>query len=254
MLDVSRTLNGYYGGRELAQAQDVSVNAGETKSAINIVVGEGAFEGSISGLVTNLDGQPLAGIRVGLLRSDPKTTPIDSSLLYRSTTPDGRYTIGGLVDGPYWLLFSDPAGVYATTYHEGRGVVENPAPLTVVGGQTNANTVVMQRGGAISGRVTQRTGAGVAGAQVTLFASAGDQPLPISVQSSGNGAYKIMGIPPGLYRLCATHGLLVGRCYGSGALTTATPVAVVAGGEAPNVDIVIGVNAPRLVYLPFVER
>lgn len=254
VLDGNRTLNGYFGGRDLAQAQNVTVGASETRSDINIVVGEGAFEGSISGLVTNLDGQPLAGIRVGLLRSDPKVTPIDSSLLYRTTTPDGRYSIGGLVDGPYWLLFSDPAGVYAATYHEGRGVVENPAPLTVVGGQTNANTVVLQRGGAISGRVSQRNGTGVTGAQVTLFASVGDQPLPISVQASGNGTYKITGIPPGLYRLCATHGQLVGRCYDGGALASATPVAVVAGGEVQNVDIVIGVSVPRLVYLPLVGR
>ena len=64
--------------------------------------------GSIAGRVTNLAGDPLAGIRVVCL------APGDGGAVSAVTGADGRYRVGDLSAGAGSLSFSDPSGTYAT--------------------------------------------------------------------------------------------------------------------------------------------
>lgn len=247
-------LSGYYGGRDYTEAKEIVISPNETKPDINITVGAGAFEGTISGVVT-ADGAPRAGIRVTLLSPEFYNPAGSNGLVSRLTDTNGHYRFEGLFDGAYGLLLSDPAGTYATTYHHGQGVIVEPERIMVVGGQAVSGVdVTLAHGGTISGRLYQRNGAGVADALVTLVPAEIARGLPLQAQSSGNGVYKITGVPPGRYRLCAAHNTLGGRCYGASSVDVAPSIAVVADGETKNIDILLGPESRKLYYFPLIGR
>jgi hypothetical protein len=100
----------------LEQATRIDVVAATTTSAGRISV---VANGSLSGVVRDPDGVPLAGVEV------------DSSVLRRPTTTraDGTWTIGPLRAGPYEVSISDPLG---RVEHERRTATVSLGQQTVV--------------------------------------------------------------------------------------------------------------------------
>ncbi|MDQ3248902.1 MAG: carboxypeptidase-like regulatory domain-containing protein, partial [Chloroflexota bacterium] len=97
-------LIGCYGGGQLpAQAGDITIAASETKANLNIALGEGQFEGVIAGAVTG-DGAPRAGIEVRLYNGGGYG--FFEPFVYVLTDGAGRYRIGGLGAGQFYVGFS----------------------------------------------------------------------------------------------------------------------------------------------------
>jgi RHS repeat-associated protein len=152
---------------------------------------------TISGVVTNTQGGPIAGAMMQLLGSASKTT---------TTNASGQYAFPGLAHGSYTLSISlkSDAGscVFAlssinlnnlttsrTENFVGSGAgcgnaVGTPPPLVPI---------------SISGRVTNAAGVGLVGVTVNLLGSANGTEL-----TDGVGNYGFSDLPPGSYSLFVT--------------------------------------------------
>ena len=254
-------LVGYYGGADYEHATQLEVLAGEIKPDIDIDLGKATiFDGSLAGQVTG-QGAPQAGIKVSLFYN---TTPL-TNLFYTYTDIDGHYTINGLADGSYWLGFSDPAGIYATTYYTNQPWSRISLPLSIIDSQaiTDAN-VDLIRGGTISGHVSLRNGKPVADVQIALYDAKTlffDGPSNMVQTTDSTGNYKIQGLWPGNYRICFIYSTLntyENNCYGATginpSLYSAADILVTAGAEVKGIDMVFGSAGPGRLYLPQIAR
>ena len=257
--------SGYYGASKLTPPVVVTVTAGAVLTDLDINLGLGAFDGVIAGRVTAGSGQPLPGIKASLLRTESYGV---QEIVHVFTGADGRYTIGGLMAGVYRLGFSDPAGIYATQYysqavHPQAGETINLAPA----GQQLAIDAALELGGAIAGRISLDDNAPAVGYVVRFFREI-TRPwielveMPLRATTDETGAYRMAGLAPGVYRVCAsaaaTEWSTPRGCFGGPPLAdqpyTAESVWVRAGEETANIDIDLGQPDPPVAYLPLVAR
>lgn len=128
----------FYGGATQQTAQPIPVTAGKTTSGIDVRLSPG---GAIDGTVTDLAGNPLAGICV---EADATSGP------GYGTTPsagDGTYDIQGLPAGTYKVLFRSGCGggYYRPQWYSDAGVASAATPVAVqVGGVTGAIDVRLE--------------------------------------------------------------------------------------------------------------
>lgn len=213
-----------------ASATVVTVSAGQN-TAIGFRLDAAAhFTGAVVDAATN---QPLADI--GVIAYDANGVAIS-----RATTD-----VNGVFDlrvpgGAYRLVAADDKQAYATAYVGGSSF--STATLTAIGaGQTRANVrIALQRGGTISGRITDP-----AGTPLTATVAAYDQngSLVATTQTSG-GNYSFV-LAPGTYRIAAYDESLVyaTQFYSSQTVfRLATPVNMTAG-QATAIDIVLSRGA-----------
>lgn len=153
--------------------------------------------GGVTGRVTDGAGVPVEGVGVSL--TDPQG---QSVFLFNiaSTGSNGRYEVQGVAFGRYRVRF------------EGKGFapVEREVEVNASGGVADA---VMRRGGAITVRVEDETGAPVGGARVVLLDAAGrrvERTLSIvnlfsaDVTRTGDaGTTTVPDLAPGVYRVTA---------------------------------------------------
>ncbi|MCW5843880.1 MAG: carboxypeptidase regulatory-like domain-containing protein, partial [Caldilinea sp.] len=252
--------SGCYGGA----TAEITVAAGAVISGLDVNLGEGDYDGEIAGAVT-ADGQPRTGIEVTVYRSGGS-----SGMVSTLTDAQGRYKIGGLTQGSYRVGFSDPAGVYATTYYssaltlnEGWYVTMEPVR------QVTDIDAALVAGGAMTGRVVLDDGVFASGKSIYLwyvFPYSGSPvsmtPLTERVVTDADGLYRVQGLHPGVYRVCAEGAYpfppTPSGCYG-GPLwysdpTRAQDVRVRAGAETTGIDIFVGRTLPERAYLPAVGR
>jgi hypothetical protein len=128
---------------------------------------------SISGQVTDEQGAPVAGVMVTLSGSQAVST---------QTNADGRYVFSNL----------PTSGVYTVTPSANYGF--NVPAVTVVtpAGDETVDFMAIANGYAISGRVTNASGDGIAGANINL--SGGQNAATIS---DANGSYSFTGLTAG---------------------------------------------------------
>lgn len=193
--------------------------------------------GTIAGQVTDANGQPLAGIGVGLLAYG--TDPV----VQISTTADGAFAFSALFPGVYGLRAVDPAGLYATQYYTATNDPMRATDLIVNGNALTGLTFRLQRAGAISGRVTAGGALPLTLPQVDNQAylysaqeSAQEKefmPLQITKIISATGRYTFSALLPAVYHVCASVYLPVAgnvfACYGADDLGAATPITVTSG-------------------------
>ncbi|MCB0050995.1 MAG: carboxypeptidase regulatory-like domain-containing protein, partial [Caldilinea sp.] len=260
----SLVFNGYYGGATAETATEVTVAPGAVIGGLDVNLGAGAYDGEIAGTVT-ADGQPRPGIKVTVYNSGGSNSTVSTS-----TDAQGRYKIGGLTQGSYRVGFSDPAGVYATTYYssaltlnEGWYVTMEPVR------QVTDIDAALVAGGAMTGRVVLDDGVFASGKSIYLwyvFPYSGSPvsmtPLTERVVTDADGLYRVQGLHPGVYRVCAEGAYpfppTPSGCYG-GPLwysdpTRAQDVRVRAGAETTGIDIFVGRTLPERAYLPAVGR
>ncbi|MBP8292908.1 MAG: hypothetical protein KAX65_09050, partial [Caldilineaceae bacterium] len=175
---------------------------------------------------------------------------------------------GGLTEGAYRMGFSDPASVYATQYysqavHPGRSETINLAPAE----QRRDIDAALEPGGAIAGRITLDDSAPAVGYIVHFFHVITSPwisllEMPLRATTDETGAYRMAGLAPGVYRVCAsaaaTEWSTPRGCFGGPPLNyqpfRAESVLVRAGEETANIDIDLGQPDPPAAYLPLVTR
>ncbi len=175
-------------------ADGITLDAGQELTGINAVLLLGA---SISGTVTGPGGGPAAGVSV--TAQGGGETPSSSGQAV--TAVDGTYTIAGLADGQYKLLFSPPAGSGATgEYHYDRQDWFAADAVTLVAGEQRAGVdASLAPAATISGTVTDAGGSGVGGVDVSASTQTGAVSSSGVATTAADGTYTITGLAAGAY-------------------------------------------------------
>ena len=157
--------------------------------------------GVVRGRVTNASGVPLRGAEVRV--RDPNGR--ENRLV--TTDEDGRFEVVNLVPGS-WTA-SAAKGGYLTQHFGQRGPFSAPRTIALAARQRVEVNFVLQRGGAIAGRLFDEYGDPVAGARVQVYrlryergrralVSAG-----VGDQTDDTGAFRLYALPPGDYYIAA---------------------------------------------------
>lgn len=196
--------------------------------------------GSIAGMVTDANGQPLAEIAVGLLTYG--TDPV----VQITTTATGAFYFPALFPGVYGLRAVDRTGLYATQYYTATNNPAHASDLVVNGNALAGLTFRLQQAGGISGRVTAAGALPLAIAnvnnQVYLYSDQAEAFTPLQTTKiiSTTGRYAFTALLPAVYRVCASINLpavgLVPACYGAVDLSNATGITVTNGVTQTNID------------------
>ena len=260
--------SGTYGGSNPEDAIPLTVQTGDVYTDINIVLGEGAFESAIEGTVS-VDGIPKPGVQVSLYYPEYYANPyvVPKAQYYTFTNQDGEYRIDGLLSNRYYLGFSDPDGVYASTFYDKSATLYNATPVDIFGAETVTGfNISLMAGGSIGGHIFSTfDGLSIGDATVVLYTGAqyyGWRPVQI-VHPNSAGDYVITGLMAGIYRVCISESTDIsgGRCfgapispYGQAPLESALDIVLPAAGEVKGINLTIGPIASRRTFLPIVTN
>jgi Carboxypeptidase regulatory-like domain len=195
-----------------------------------------AATSTISGKVT-VGGKGVWGVVVGLLISEQYRSGRPTR--FRSTTDeDGKYRITNVPPGTYEVIPASPT--YVAT--EGR------KSLVVGKNETVENfDIALERGGVITGKVTDADGRPVVEETVYVFAATTRQQLSYfrNIRTDDRGIYRAYGVPAGSYTVSAGSTRPEGRHHRTYHPSTVDSAAAIVidvreGSEASNVDITFG--------------
>ena len=220
--------------------------------------------GSVSGRIT-LHGKGIAGIIVGVRNSDFSPQRLPS--IKATTDSDGNYRITGIPGGTYQVSPMAPAYVVTdmvAARARGRTL------LLSEGEEVQDVDFSLERGGVITGRVTDAAGGPVVEERLTLLPA--DQVknsqqtfgpgMGIGAQTDDRGVYRIYGLSPGRYKISvgrddddnyySTTGVghvAYKRTFYPDAIDPAEGkvIEVIEGSETTNIDITVGQTLPGFV-------
>jgi len=199
--DQQASVSGFYGGNLLETAKDISLTIGTTQTNVNIVLGEGDFEGVIQGVVTS-EHQPQAGIRVELFsdRYEP--------FFYLFTDAEGKYAISALQNGIYHIRFSDPNLKYAATFSNNQPYLYDSESIIIsTASQTATVNMSLTSSGAIHGILKRYDSKPIEDASVILYWYNNTNPNYTSIkelltiETDIDGAFSFDNLLPGPYRI-----------------------------------------------------
>lgn len=189
-------------------ATPVSVSFGEVKENINFYLPPA---GSISGKVTDLEGNPLPNMYLFAEKVN-KTNNFFEDYQWAYTDENGNYKIKGLGTGDYIVGLILPNGMIL--YYDGTLNKENAKPVSVIQGQEtkNINFKVKNQGGGIAGKVIDsQTSEPVPFAIVTVFDQFG---IPVSFSfTDSEGNYIVYFLEAGKYKVYAEAVCYEGEWY-----------------------------------------
>jgi hypothetical protein len=216
-------------------ADTVTVTNGQTTGGIDAQLADGA---AISGRVTDASGT------VGIENVDVQIRDLANNWYPgASTDSDGYYTISWLSAGNYKIEFStyNVPGNYTGEWYNNKSSFESADTLSVTPGQTLTGIdAQLEQGGAISGRVTDATGAvGIANVDVQICDLA-QYWLP-GTSTDSDGYYTLAGLPAGDYKIEFrtnwTPGNYVGEWYNDKfSFESADTVSVTVGQTTTGID------------------
>ncbi|MCB0106166.1 MAG: carboxypeptidase regulatory-like domain-containing protein [Caldilineaceae bacterium] len=208
--------------------------------------------GSVSGVVRNAEGEPVAGILVTLYYA---FLPDNVWYPFAQVTTDelGRYRFGLLGAGTYRLGFFDPEQRYAQHYYPAASDLYDATPLAINGEERTGFDAVLASGGAITGTVRLHNGQ-VAYKDISLY-----QKVKPILNPDGNFTewlfvgvnslppqqeeFQFQGLATDEYRICANtyaEDRYVYECYDDVAeLNQGTSISVTAGSVVSNVMMVL---------------
>lgn len=245
----------YYGGDTLDNAQDISLGTAEIRQNLTILLGANEYNGTISGVVR--DGtNPLAGIAVQILAGGYEYFAIADVV----TDATGRYQFNNLLSGKYTLRFTDPQGMFATSYYGDQRVWPAAQRITLTPAQTITDAdMTLVHGGAISGVIRDGWGRPLPNAAVRFaWRENGSWVLDTLsvVPTNAQGVYVLRGLRPDTYRIAAMHpafGPLYWEYYGTGPLfEQATDLVVGSDRNHTGIDIRLGPDYPS--WLPLIVQ
>jgi hypothetical protein len=194
--------------------------------------------GSISGTMTEAGtGEPLFG-SVDVFDSSGQF--VDSAF----TGATGRYQVFDLPAGTYFAVsdtFEYADELYDNLPCNGGCTPTQGTPIAVVAGQERAGTnFVLQRLGALAGRVTTAAGDALGGARVEVYDAQGS--FRTSGSTDASGAYQAGGLAAGNHFATADANDYLGElysnlpCHPSCMPTSGTPIPIVLGGVVPGIN------------------
>ena len=193
--------------------------------------------GTISGRVTDVQGGGIASVNVGAC--DPTGY---CSNWWTQTDGNGNYTLNAPA-GNWKVTFTPPqnGGYYLQEWYNNKGNNSNNADLVaVVAGTTTPNIdALLETGGAISGRVTNAQGSGMANVNVGYCDPTGY--CYGGTQTGSNGDYTLIA-PAGNWKVSfypqQNAGYYLSEWYNNKSNSNnADLVAVVTGIATPNIDV-----------------
>ena len=231
---------------DIVEGEAIQVSSGDEITDINFALQKG---GSISGVVTDEQNEkPVANAHVSVCGFN--------GFLHGSgrTDVNGRYHVGGLLTGDYFVRFSTEGSDYAS---ELLGGEPSPSfnncvqgdPVEVQLGKVTENVDhALQKGGTITGKIIDSgSSAPVVNVAATVYSWDGHQAG--WALTDENGSYHVKGLPSGYYFVkgggwSSTEYIsqfLGGfECQGwSCPITINTPVHVVSGEITPNINIAL---------------
>jgi protocatechuate 3,4-dioxygenase beta subunit len=198
-----------------------------------VPVAGAAAGASIAGRVSDTAGQPLARMIVTLYAAN------HAKQADTLTDPQGRYSFTGLAAGTYAVSATndDHVATYLRQWFgaDGPADLRTPAPapnIEISAGEARAHVdIAMMRALAIEGRVLDQLGDPVRRVEVLATRVDGRAPgLSGAANTNDLGAYRVFGLMPGRYRVCAVgngpgasppaDGSATRACYPDVALTS----------------------------------
>ena len=212
----------------------------------------------IRGRITDREtGEPIARARVTLMRQGVERG--DGPVQVR-TGPDGRYEIRNLPAGEYSLVF-EPGDFRAThlrqTFGETRPLDLSrpgmPRPFSLGDAEVKEASAALWRAFAIEGRVVDESGEPMAGVEVFAQSSDSSQRVrtmgPYQTFSDDRGMFRVFGLSPGRYRVCANPRSFSGpvaadvrdrpiqTCHPAAVIETDAQVVALSNGDLSGVDV-----------------
>ncbi|MBX3013015.1 MAG: carboxypeptidase regulatory-like domain-containing protein [Caldilineaceae bacterium] len=202
-----------------------------------------AADGTVGGVVTDEQGDPLTNLNVQLYADPSSLNEWSATGIASTTDATGRYTITAVAQGIYRLCFSDNTYRYVDECYDSAPTIQQATDITVTAGATvTINAELALRGG-ISGTVVDTLGMPLYFYQVQLFTDpAGDGTWSIDTWSAtdASGVYTLTALNPGLYRIRFSDpsGQVNAPEFYSDSLTLegATDVVVLPGAITPNIN------------------
>ncbi|PHN02336.1 DUF7507 domain-containing protein [Flavilitoribacter nigricans] len=192
----------------------VSVAPGEADADNDFA--EDGNPGSISGTVTDENGDGIAGVVIELWEdTDGDGTPDTNTGLTATTDANGDYLFPNVDNGDYVLVEQQPADYTSVsdedTIDDGDpfdtdATVDNQIPVTVAPGEADAGNDFAEDGnpGSISGTVTDENGDGIAGVVIELWEDTDGDGTPdtntgLTATTDANGDYLFPNVDNGDY-------------------------------------------------------
>ncbi|MEO7261336.1 MAG: carboxypeptidase regulatory-like domain-containing protein [Jatrophihabitantaceae bacterium] len=216
-----------------ATGMPVTVRAGQLTSAL---LDDAPVAGALSGRVTDSAGNGLPDVVVSTF--DPSTPEYGPYVAL--TQLDGTYTVASLAAGSYQVCFhgqgasgASPTGYLDECYDDQPPHSNSAMPVAVNLGQTSTGVnAALAEAGAITGQVTDPSGAPVSDVGVKVWVYGASQFAGAGVSDS-SGGYTAQGLPTGSYTVCFDGSYAVSAAAPYGYTTSCTDdvlmVDVVAG-------------------------
>ncbi|MCC6455825.1 MAG: carboxypeptidase regulatory-like domain-containing protein [Caldilineaceae bacterium] len=220
---------------------------------------------SISGLLSNDEGEPLAGLVVTAYRRQQQNW---ATARQTTTNAAGEYRFPWMPSGTYRLAIRDPQEVYASIYYPDAGDIEEAADIVLTGAAQSDLDAVVDAGGQITGTLTWPDGPTPFDSTIELYRVTSE---PFSTQLSLHDnlslppelrqyrfvasqsftetaiTYEFNGLAAGRYRVCAEAISLrstLHECFDNTTLGIhATDVVVAVGSTVADVAIELGDGA-----------
>ncbi len=215
---------------DLDSADPIAVTAPDDVSGINAQL---AMGGSISGKVTDQDGNPIENVEINIYNAATV-----SYITYSYTDSSGNYVVSGIPSGEYKVRFYDNASLYSTEWYNDKPDSSSADPIVVTAPEdVSGINAQLTKGGSISGTVTDQDGSPIAGVDVDAYAMDGD--WISGAQTDALGKYVVGGIPSGQYKVqfYASYFGYVNEWYNDKPNSnSADPIAVTAPNEVSGID------------------
>lgn len=254
--DVSYSVGSGGGGQYATFSATVMPGPGGTVTQ-NIALTPAPGIAEVAGTVSDGSGHPLANVPVDVVGDSTSYSSTDYALTnthgqYVVWVPDAgvAHEIEAAPDQPQDLVFQYYTGQPGGTQDADLGVPVQDSAGTV----TQNIDFTLAAGAAVSGRVTDDTGAPVSGAGVEIYTADYDDLEDPTVDGSGHeftattaadGSYQIKGLPPGEYivNADAPSGSLQSAFYPAAtSAAAATPVGLASGDSRSDIDITLQRN------------
>lgn len=190
----------------LEDATEIAVGRSVVMSDLNVVLTNG---GSITGVVTNAAGQPVAGVIASAWRERQSPSGGWEIVSWAETDANGRYAIRYLKPGIHRVLFDDfEQGRYSPQYYKNVPLIELGDDVQVerdsVTGDINAQ---LSRAASVAGKVTDPNGQPAAGVIVAAYqwisdTAQGNPWAPVRyAESNAKGEFFLGGLIEGHFRV-----------------------------------------------------
>lgn len=209
------------------EARIIPVAEGAAVDGIDEILQQG---GTISGVVTDENGNPATGVTV---------YACCQSSWHANVGADGSYSLVGLAAGEHTIQFVPNGQNLLKECYNDNASCTAPQPVTVtLGSDVTGIDAVLATAGSISGRVTNAAGQPLAGVTVDVWPTTCCGTGWATATTNSDGIYRAVGLPTGTYRVQFVPA--EGSGYSRASYPTDVPVT--AGQETPGIDQVLQIG------------